>query len=264
MSLRITILGCGSSGGVPRIGGNWGLCDPSNPRNRRRRCSALVQRMANGGTSTALVDTGPDLREQLLDAGVGWLDGVIFTHSHADHVHGVDELRVVAINGRRRVNIWADEPTMSALRARFSYCFETPPGSGYPPILEPHPMRPLRPVSVPGPGGVIEALPFELEHGDITALGLRFADVAYTPDVSGIPQESLPMLQELDVWIVDALRRDPHPSHWHLAETLRWIEHLAPRRAVLTNMHVDLDYETLKRELPANVEPAFDGMVIEA
>lgn len=263
MTLTMTILGCGSSGGVPRIGGQWGACDPSNPRNRRRRCSLLVERAGPGGTTTVLVDTSPDMREQLLDAGVAWLDGVLYTHEHADHIHGIDDLRVIAINGRRRITIWADQRTFGILRQRFGYCFEQPPGSEYPPICEAHILNPESPVTVDGPGGPITATPFEQLHGNIRSLGYRFGGFAYSSDLNGMPEESLHNLKGLDVWVVDALRQTPHPSHLSLTETLEWIERMTPKRAILTNMHIDLDYDILRRTLPDNVEPAYDGLTIE-
>lgn len=262
MSWRFTILGCGSSGGVPRIGSGWGACDPANPRNHRRRCSLLVERTGRGGTTTVLVDTSPDLRDQLLDADVRHLDGVLFTHEHADHTHGIDDLRALAIHQRRRIDVYTDEPTSAALRLRFAYCFETPPGSSYPPIVREHRLASGRPVTIEGAGGPITALPFLQNHGDIDSLGFRFGDVAYSSDVKDLPAASCEALQGLSVWIVDALRYTKHPSHWSLSETLEWIVRLAPARAVITNMHVDLDYGTLLRALPAGVEPAFDGMQI--
>jgi phosphoribosyl 1,2-cyclic phosphate phosphodiesterase len=263
MSLRLTILGCGSSAGVPRIGGHWGACDPANPKNRRRRCSLLVERQGPGGTTRVLIDTSPDLRDQLLDAGVGELQAVLYTHDHADHTNGIDELRSIALNTRNRVPVWADHRTGETLQTRFSYCFYRAPGSDYPPILELNRIKPGEPVEIDGPGGVIAALPFEVPHGRIDALGFRIADVAYTPDLNAIPEESMGALADLDVWIVDALRRSPHPSHFTLEQSLDWIERLAPNRAVLTNMHIDLDYDTLVAELPPHVTPAYDGMVLD-
>jgi phosphoribosyl 1,2-cyclic phosphate phosphodiesterase len=263
MSLRLTILGCGSSAGVPRIGGHWGACDPANPKNRRRRCSVLVERQGNSGATRVLIDTSPDLRQQLLDTGVGEVQAVLYTHDHADHTNGIDELRGIALNTRRRVPVWADQRTGETLRTRFSYCFHTPPDSDYPPILELHGLRAGKTVEIDGPGGSIAALPFEVRHGRIGALGFRIGNVAYTPDLNGIPDESLAALADLDVWIVDALRLTPHPSHFTLEEALQWIARLAPKRAVLTNMHIDLDYDTLKAELPAHVEPAYDGMTLD-
>ena len=264
MTTTVTILGCGSSGGVPRIGNQWGDCDPGNPRNRRRRCSVLIRKAGASGTTTVLVDTSPDLREQLLDAGTGDLDGVIFTHPHADHTHGIDELRVVALNMRRRVDVWADKRTTGALVTRFGYAFATPPGSSYPAILNLHALESGKPFAVTGKGGELDILPFMVNHGDIDALGFRIGSVAYTPDLNGVPEASQPALRDLSCWIVDALRRAPHPSHWSLAETLTEIARFKPQHAIITNMHVDLDYEALRRELPAGIEPAYDGMVVEA
>ncbi|MCB5198477.1 MBL fold metallo-hydrolase [Loktanella sp. TSTF-M6] len=260
MTLRFTILGCGSSGGVPRLGGIWGDCDPTNPRNRRRRCSLLVQRDGPDGTTSVLIDTTPDMREQLLDAGIGQLDGVVYTHPHADHVHGIDDLRMIVFNTRKRLDVWADGPTAQALTERFGYAFETPPGSSYPPILD---LRHIRgDVHVSGAGGKIILTPFTVEHGNIPALGFRIADVAYLPDVSGIPEAVWPTLDGLHTWIVDALRRTPHPSHSHLARTCEWIARAKPQQAILTNMHVDLDYATLQDELPDHIIPAHDGLRI--
>jgi phosphoribosyl 1,2-cyclic phosphate phosphodiesterase len=263
MSLRLTILGCGSSAGVPRIGGHWGACDPANPKNRRRRCSVLVERHGNHGTTRLLIDTSPDLRQQLLDAGVGELQAVLYTHDHADHTNGIDELRGIALNTRNRVPVWADQRTAELLQTRFSYCFYRAPGSDYPPILEMNQLTPGEPVEIDGPGGVIAALPFEVPHGRIDALGFRIGDLAYTPDLNGIPDASLPALADLDTWIVDALRRTAHPSHFTLQDALDWIARLSPRRAVLTNMHIDMDYDTLAAELPAHVVPAYDGMTLD-
>ena len=257
--LKATILGCGSSGGVPRIGGHWGACDPNEPKNRRTRCSLLIER----GKTAVIVDTSPDLREQLLRSGTEWLDGVLFTHDHADQTHGIDDLRALLINRRRRVDVYMDASTEATLMARFGYCFATPEGSQYPPILNAHALRPFVPVRIEGEGGAIEAVPFMQSHGEVHSLGFRFGPIAYSSDLVGLPEESFRILEGLDVWIVDALRYRPHPSHAHLDLALEWIARLAPKRAVLTNMHLDLDYQTLKRDLPAGVEPAFDGMTIE-
>lgn len=262
MSLKVTILGCGTSGGVPRIGNEWGACDPNNPKNRRRRCALLVEREGPDGSTRVLVDTPPDLREQLIDAGVGLLDGVLFTHEHADHCHGIDDLRMVAYNKRRRVDVYYSDVTGEVLRQRFAYCFETPEGSEYPAVLNGHEIRPGEPVLIDGAGGVIEAVPFLQRHGLGETLGFRFGGIAYSPDVSDFPEDALPHLKELDVWILDALRYTHHPSHLSLEQALSWIERLTPKRAVLTHMHVDLDYETLARQLPTGVEPAYDGMVL--
>jgi phosphoribosyl 1,2-cyclic phosphate phosphodiesterase len=262
MSLTVTILGCGSSGGVPRPALGWGACNPANPKNRRRRCSILVERKGPNGTTSVLVDTSPDLREQLLDANVTKLDGVLFTHEHADHTHGIDDLRGLFIKHRRRIDAYFDEPTSRAMHARFGYCFMTPPGSEYPPILAEHRILPGRPVTIDGDGGPVTALPVLQDHGDIPSLGFRFEGIGYSADLVGLPDESLAAFEDLDLWIVDALRHTPHPSHFSLSDALHWIERLAPQRAVLTNMHTDLDYDALSEALPSHVVPAYDGMRI--
>ncbi len=258
--LTFTILGCGSSGGVPRLGGHWGACDPSNPKNRRQRCSLLVERHGPNGITSVLIDTSPDLRNQLLNAEVGRLDGVIYTHAHADHVHGIDDLRMIVFNMRSRLQVWADGATQDALLSRFGYVFVQPKGSPYPPILDLNTLKGA--TTIDGPGGPITFDPFEVGHGSIDALGFRIANLAYLPDVAEIPNAAWDALKDLDIWIVDALRRDPHPTHSHLANTLDWIEQVAPKRAILTNMHIDLDYDTVLAETPDHVEPAYDGMTL--
>jgi len=261
MTLRATILGCGSSGGVPRIGSGWGACDPGEPKNRRRRCALLVERIGAKGITRVLIDTGPDLREQLLSADVAHLDGVVYTHPHADHVHGVDDLRMVVMSMGARLPVWADGPTADALVSRFGYVFVQPEGSAYPPILDLHPID--GPVCVNGAGGELTLIPFRAKHGRIDALGFRIGTLAYLPDVSALYDETRTALTGLDTLIIDALRRSPHPTHAHLDQTLEWIAELAPKQAVLTNMHNDLDYATVQDETPANVTPAYDGMVLE-
>jgi phosphoribosyl 1,2-cyclic phosphate phosphodiesterase len=262
MTLQFTILGCGSSGGVPRPALGWGACDPNNPKNRRRRTSLLVERRTPAGITSVLIDTSPDLREQLLDAEVDWLDGVFYTHEHADHTHGIDDLRSLFIKRRQRLDVYLDEKTAAMMRTRFAYCFQSPPGSGYPPIASEHRLTAGMAVTVRGAGGPIALLPFLQDHGDITSLGFRFGSLAYSCDLSGIPQSSFAALTGLDVWILDALRWHPHPSHFSVEDALGWIERLKPKRAVLTNLHADLDYEVLRRKLPAHVTPAFDGMTL--
>ena len=257
---RFTILGCGSSGGVPRLGGHWGECDPTNPRNMRRRCSMLVEQDGPEGTTRVLIDTSPDLRAQLLDAGIGELDAVVYTHSHADHVHGIDDLRMIVFNMKQRLPVWADGDTQNALYARFGYAFIQPDDSPYPPILDMHTIN--GDVTIDGAGGPITLTPFEVNHGSIEALGFRIGDLAYLPDVAQIPDDVWPVLEGLECWIVDALRRTPHPTHSHLSQTLEWIERVAPRHAVLTNMHIDLDYQTVADETPEHITPAYDGMTL--
>jgi phosphoribosyl 1,2-cyclic phosphate phosphodiesterase len=259
--LRFHILGCGSSGGVPRIGGHWGDCNPANPKNRRRRCSMLVERETDQGVTRVLIDTSPDMRDQLIDAGVGALDGVIYTHSHADHVHGVDDLRMVVFNMRERVNVWADQTTCDALLDRFGYVFIQPEGSSYPPILNLNLLN--GPVRITGLGGEITFTPFEVEHGRIDALGFRIKDLVYLPDVSAMNEAAWDVVSRANCWVLDALRRDPHPTHSHLEQSLEWIEKSGVPNAVLTNMHIDLDYETVLAETPDHITPAYDGMIIE-
>lgn len=260
MTQRFTILGCGSSGGVPRLGGHWGACDRSEPKNRRQRCSLLVEQDGPEGTTQVLIDTTPDMRNQLLDANVGRLDGVVFTHAHADHCHGIDDLRMIVINMRERLQIWADGGTRKNLEHRFDYVFVQPEWSSYPPILQMNEID--GPFKVDGPGGPIEFTPLRVDHGDIEALGFRVGNVAYLPDVSHIPDATWDLLEGLDIWILDSLRYAPHPSHANVETALAWIEKAKPARAVLTNMHNDLDYATLSAEVPETVTLAFDGRVL--
>lgn len=257
-TITFTILGCGSSGGVPRLGGIWGDCDPENPKNTRTRCSLLIERETADGKTTALIDTSPDMRQQLLRENVGHIDGVVYTHSHADHVHGIDDLRMIVFNMRERVKVYADGPTQDALLSRFGYAFVQPPNSPYPPILDLHGID--GDVTVSGAGGDIVLTPIEVEHGSIDSLGFRVNDVFYLPDVSGISDEAWEQISGLKCWILDALRRTPHPSHSHLDNSLEWIERAAPEQAVLTNMHVDLDYDTVSAETADHILPAYDGL----
>ncbi|MEA2989971.1 MAG: phosphoribosyl 1,2-cyclic phosphate phosphodiesterase [Alphaproteobacteria bacterium] len=263
MSIRFTILGCGSSGGVPRPALGWGACDPANPKNRRRRTSLLVERRNGAGVTRVLVDTPPDLREQLLDANVDNLQAVLYTHEHADHTHGIDDLRGIFIHRRKRVPVYLDERTSQIMNARFGYCFASPPGSEYPPIVRENRLAAGEVLTIDGEGGPITALPLLQDHGDIKSFGFRFGALAYSCDLVSMPPQSAAALAGLDVWIVDALRYRPHPSHFSVDDTLAWIERLKPRRAILTNLHSDLDYEELRTRLPAHVEPAYDGFSIE-
>jgi phosphoribosyl 1,2-cyclic phosphate phosphodiesterase len=263
MTLKFTILGCGSSGGVPRPALGWGDCNPNNPKNRRRRTSLLVERRNAAGVTRCLVDTSPDLREQLLDTKVDDLQAVLYTHEHADHTHGIDDLRGVFIKRRKRVPVYMTEHVSQLMNQRFGYCFAAPPGSDYPPIVRENRLAAGEMVSVEGAGGVITALPILQDHGDIVSLGFRFGGLAYSCDLIRLPPESVAALASLDVWIVDALRYTPHPTHLSVDETLALIGRLKPKRAILTNLHSDLDYDELKSRLPANVEPAYDGLTIE-
>lgn len=260
---RFTILGCGSSPGVPRITGDWGNCDPANPRNRRTRTAAMVERFGPDGVTRVVIDTGPDFRQQMIVAGVDTLDAAIYTHPHADHIHGVDDLRGFVLVQRRRMDIYADRTTLERLQESFAYCFVTPAGSSYPPILNAHVIDHDAPFRVEGSGGPIELTPLSQIHGDIVSLGFRIGNLAYCPDVSAFPETTAAKLGGLDTLIVDALQYKHHPSHLSLEQALEWIDRLKPARAVLTHMHIPLDYDVVSRETPENVEPAYDGMVIE-
>ncbi|MEM6421792.1 MAG: MBL fold metallo-hydrolase [Pseudomonadota bacterium] len=263
-TLRFTVLGCGSSGGVPRIGPegpHWGDCDPGDPRNRRRRCALLVERLSPEGRTTVLVDAGPDVRDQLISAGAGALDAVVFTHDHADHCHGIDDLRMVVFNRRQRLTAHMDAPTEATLRQRFGYVFESPPGSDYPPILDIAPITGA--FEIAGPGGAVAFHPFAVPHGRGRALGLRIGPVAYAPDISEMTEEAWSAVDTVEVWILDALRWTKHPSHANVETALDWIARARPPRAYLTNLHVDLDYAALDAATPEHVRPAHDGLVLE-
>jgi phosphoribosyl 1,2-cyclic phosphate phosphodiesterase len=263
--LEITILGCGSSGGVPRADGEWGACDPADPRNLRTRCSLLVRRRGDGPEqeTTVVVDTSPDFRLQCAGAGVKRLDGVLLTHDHADQVHGIDDIRAFFIRQRgQRIPTCMDAPTWKTMMRRFGYVFEGE--GGYPAICEPRLLPPHgESFHIGGPSGAISVVTFEQDHGPVRSVGYRFGGVAYSSDLVNLDDAAFEALQDLDVWIVDTLRYRPHPTHAHLERTLAWIERVRPRRTILTNMHIDLDYATLAAELPSGVEPAFDGLRLE-
>ncbi len=253
--MKITVLGCGASTGVPAIGIGWGRCDPADTRNRRRRASLLVE--AQG--KTILIDTSPDLREQLLDAQTEHIDAVLMTHAHADHLHGIDDLRAVNRTMRQPIPLYADRRTLDEIRRRFGYVFDPPdePGRYYRPSLIPHEIAGL--FTAAG----IEIVPFAQDHGYSTTLGFRCGSMAYSTDVTELDDAAFAALAGIDFWIVDCLRRAPHPTHSHLAKTLGWIARIGPRRAVLTHMDQTLDYRELSNELPAGVEPGRDGLIIE-
>ena len=262
---RFTFLGTGSSGGVPRVGNDWGDCDPSEPRNRRRRCCALLDVGPLDAPDTCtriLIDSSPELREQLLDVGLQHLDALVYTHDHADQSHGIDDVRALALRMRRRVPTYMDARTASTLTERFSYCFKG--HGGYPPILDRQAdIVPLEPFTITGEGGPVTLLPVEQMHGRIMSLGFRIGNLAYCNDLHDFPEESLEALTGLDTLILDALRYTPHPSHAHLERALDWIERLAPKEAWLTNLHIDMDYQTLCKELPDHVRPAYDGLALD-
>ena len=251
----MTILGCGASTGVPAIGPDWGRCDPSDPRNRRRRASVLVEI----GPVSILIDTSPDLREQLIDARVGRLDAVVMTHAHADHLHGIDDLRALNRLMGQEIPLWANSKTLAEIRRRFGYVFDPPsePGRFYKPCLVAH--------EISGPFAIdgIAIAPFAQDHGFSTTLGFRIGPMAYSTDVVELDDAAFAALAGVELWIVDCFRRAPHPTHSHLDKTLGWIARVGPRRAVLTHMEQSLDYRELCAELPAGVEPGQDGLVIE-
>lgn len=263
-ALTITILGCGSSAGVPRLGGpqgagDWGACDPNNPKNRRRRCSILLSK----GETAVLVDTSPDLREQLLAQRVTRLDAVLMTHPHADQTNGIDDLRPLTYLMKKRVDMHADRATLDHLKNQFSYCFATPEGSEYPPIITGHVIpEPFRTFEIDGAGGAIPVLAFWQIHGPTRSLGFRFGAIAYSSDVSALDDAAFAALAGVECWIVDALRHTPHPTHANVETALSWIARVKPTRAILTNLHLDLDYAKLASQLPLGVVPAYDGMTV--
>ncbi len=261
--LRVTLLGCGSSGGVPRATGEWGACDPNEPKNRRTRCGLLLQKWAGvagapDAATTVLIDTPPELRAQLSEARPSHIDAILISHDHADQTNGFDDIRAFFIKQRKQLPIWFDEPTRRSFMVRFGYGFEAQ--GGYPPIAR-HGGRlaPLVPITIDGPGGPLEILPLEQDHGFWPSLGFRIGGMAYSNDLVSMPETTFAQLDGLALWIVDALREKPHPTHAHLSMTLDWIARLKPQRAVLTNMHLDLDYQKLKGQLPTGVEPGYDG-----
>jgi len=254
--MRVTVLGCGPSWGVPRIGNDWGVCDPTNPKNRRTRCSLLIE----DGGQTVLVDTPPDLRQQLLTAQVRRVDAVLFTHAHADHSHGIDDLRSVNRLVGKPLPIYTDPQTMSELQARFRYIFtpvDTTVPTFYKPAVEPHE------VTSPFTAAGMTIVPFEQDHGFSKTTGYRFGRFAYSTDVVMLDDAAFAALEGIEVWVVDCIRHAPHPTHSHLARTLSWIERVKPKRAILTHMDETLDYETLRQSLPPGVEPGFDGLAVE-
>ncbi len=263
MRLEVAILGCGSSAGVPRADGEWGACDPANPRNRRSRCSLMVRRRdENGPETTLIVDAAPEFRLQTNAAGVKRLDALLLTHDHADQCHGIDDIRAFAISQRMRIPCWMDPATAGSLSERFGYIFR---GQGlYPAIADLNPISPGgKGRLVAGPSGPIPVVAFEQDHGDVVSLGYRFGPIAYSSDLVELPEASFEALAGVEIWIVDALRYAPHPTHAHVDKALAWIERVKPARAILTNLHFDLDYAELAARLPAGVEPAFDGLSLE-
>lgn len=253
--MKLRILGCGTSSGVPRIGNDWGTCDPANPRNRRTRASILI----STATTRILVDTSPDFREQALAAGITDLDAVIWTHDHADHCHGIDDLRQVFHYRGVPVRGFARPFTGELLRQRFAYAFQGRPGYRQTIALEDLPDS----ITI----GDVTVRVTDQPHGGITSAGLRFEhaekSIGYSTDFNIFTDNMKSLYQDLDLWIVDALRREPHPTHPHLAATIGWIGECRPKRAVLTHMDNSMDYATLADELPAGIEPGYDGIEVE-
>ena len=262
-ALEFTILGCGFSGGVPRADGTWGKCDPAEPKNHRSRCSIMVRRGAGADTTTLVVDTSPDFRLQAVAAGVQRLDAVILTHDHADQTHGLDDVRGFFMRQGAPIPTYMDAVCRETMERRFDYAFHTQ--GGYPAICQARPAPPHGQAwSVEGPGGAIPVLGFDQDHGEVRSIGLRFGGVAYSSDVVDFPEASHAALAGLDVWIVDALRLAPHPTHAHLDKTLGWIERFRPKHAILTNLHNEFDYNALRARVPDGVEAAYDGLRFES
>ncbi len=251
--VKVTVLGCGTSSGVPRLPGIWGACDPANPKNRRRRASLLVEE----GETRIVIDCGPDFRAQLLDHPIPRLDAVLLTHDHADHAHGIDDLRGFATAQKERIPVHASAETLAVVTRRFDYVFDG--RNGYPPIARAVEIAPFRSFTV----GALEIMPFLQHHGPVFSLGYRIGPLAYSTDVKALPEESFAVLEGVRVWIVDALRYREHPTHACLDETLAWIARVRPERAILTHLNQDMDHATLAARLPAGVEPAHDGLTFE-
>ena len=272
MGLHVIILGCGSSGGVPRVGGDWGMCDPNEPKNRRTRCSILVQAWHGTGEppedqsklTQILIDTSPDLRQQLLNTQTRQLDALIYTHDHADQSHGIDDLRAIAYRMRKQIPTYMDAHTKTHVWTRFKYCFEMPEGRVHPPILAlQNLIQSADEIVIDGAGGPITVETIEVSHGPTPSLGFIFnKKIAYTPDVWDIDERGFAQLAGVNTWIVDALRYNDHPTHAHADKALAWLARVGVRQGVLTNLHIDMDYQTLKAELPAFAKPAYDLMVV--
>lgn len=267
---RATVLGCGSSGGVPRINGDWGVCDPSNPKNRRTRCSLLIERWegeaeppSEDKRTIVLIDTAPDLREQILRTDIKHIDAVFFTHEHADQCHGIDDLRAIAYEMRRLIPAYMNAPTGKDLMNKFEYIFQTPKGLSHPPILDKKPdINDGDKTIIDGPGGALDLVAFSVDHGDADAVGYRFGPFGYAPDTCGLSPSANRVLDGVECFIVDALRYHTHPTHAHADHTLSWLAKLCVPHGVLTNLHIDMDYDILSAELPGRIEPAYDGMKI--
>ncbi|GBQ14980.1 MBL fold metallo-hydrolase [Swaminathania salitolerans] len=257
--MKVTILGCGGSGGVPMVGGDhgegiWGVCDPANPRNARTRSSIVIESREG---KRLLVDSGPDLRAQLLREHIGVVDGVIYTHEHADHVGGLDELRAINRMLGAPLPLYATEAVMRELEARYAYAFRPWSGSGFfRPVPDPHIVGMTDRLDICG----LDLQLFPQRHNRIPTLGLRCGDFAYSTDVEHLEEESLLALEGVKTWIVGCFQYEPHIAHAWVDLVIAWCERLRPERTILTHMGPGLDYETLKNALPPGIEPGFDGM----
>lgn len=262
---RFTILGCGSSPGVPRPNGDWGACDPNNPKNKRYRSSLLVERIhhVTEKKTTVVIDTGPDFRSQMIDAHVNHLDAALYTHAHADHIHGIDDLRSYALAQKCLIDIYADKFTLEHLKNAFGYCFQTPKVSSYSPILKANLINEDSQFVIQGQGGTIIVNTHLQFHGTIYSLGFRIGNVAYCTDVSKFPEHTLPKLMNLDVLIIEALQFETHPSHLSVDQALEWIEYLKPKQAILTHMDRSLDHDKIVNYIPSHVKPAYQGLIFE-
>lgn len=260
-----TILGCGSSHGVPRSDGDWGVCDPNNSKNRRRRASLLIEQLGPmGEKTTVVIDTGPDFREQMISARVKYIDAVIYTHGHADHTHGIGDLRAFAMAHRKRIPIHSDSGTLKILEESFEYCIKSPIGSGYQPIVEHTLIDGIdTPIEIDGEGGMVSLRPIDLEHGPIQSLGFRIGNFAYCTDVSVFPEESIEKLQGLDTLIIDATLTTPHFSHLSLDQAVEWAIKLGAKQAYITHMHTALDYDYVMSSTPDHIAPCYDGLQIK-
>ena len=271
MGLRAIILGCGSSGGVPRVGGDWGACDPCNPKNRRRRCSLLVEywegeaHVPHEKRTVVLIDTSPDLREQLLDAQTTHIEAVLFTHEHGDQTNGMDDIRAIAYRKREQIPTYMSAEAYADLKQRFAYIFEKPDGRIHPPILKVQPViKAGDSLQIDGPGGALDIGVLDVPHGNVNALGFTFCGrAAYCPDAHDLSAATLASLERYDVWILDTLRYHDHPTHAHADKALRWAAQTRVKTLVTTNMHIDMDYETLRAALPGPQIIGYDGLVIE-
>tara|TARA_Y100000590_G_scaffold470715_1_gene668347 strand:- start:10282 stop:11094 length:813 start_codon:yes stop_codon:yes gene_type:complete len=258
--IKITILGCGSSTGVPRVGNEWGDCDPSIPENKRNRCSLLIEKINNNKKTTIVIDTGPDFRHQMNSSNVKKIDAIFYTHEHADHTHGIDDVRMYALRDKTRIDIYASRNTSNNLKHKFGYCFSSKNDSSYPPILRLNEIREEKTYLISGEGGDIKITPILQNHGNINSFGYKVKNFVYSSDLNDIPQNSLKYIQDIELWIVDSLRWNWHPTHFNVDSAVEWTNKLNVKNSILTNLHIDLDYNKLSKYLPSHIKPAYDGL----